>query len=80
MWQTEPGRVLAFELGELGLVIERSSSWVRCTVHRHRDSPDATSSTLIASGNTDTVHAAIKAAENMHGGVRDDMGEKPGQP
>lgn len=81
MWQTEPGRVRASELGELRLDVERSSNWVRYTVHRRWDSPDATSSTLIASGNTDTAHAAMRAAESVaesHVGTRQAKGADPG--
>ena len=65
VWQTEPGGVLSCELGEFRLAVARSNGWVRYTVHRRRDSPDASSPTLVASGNKDDAHAAMNAAESV---------------
>ncbi len=73
LWQTEPGAILACELGGFRLAVERANGWVRYTVHRRPDGSGDSSPMLVASGNKDDVHAAMRAAEGVaagHAGAR----------
>lgn len=63
VWQTGPGGMLAFDLGEYHLLAECSERWVRHQAFRRRDMTDADSPVLFASGNHEGVGVARRAAE-----------------
>jgi len=64
LWRTEPGGVLAAEVGSLRLIVKRTESAVRFLLVRHRGDDQHP---LLASGTEDDVRAAMEAAERMLG-------------
>ena len=63
VWQTGPAGVLAFDLGECCLLVERLKGRVRHQPSRCGDVEGAGNSVLLASGNRDGVRAARDAAD-----------------
>ena len=65
VWQTGPGGMLASNLGEYRLLVERLTGWARHQVFRRGDVADAGSPVVPAPGNHEDVRAALDAAERL---------------
>ena len=65
VWQTKPGGLLATDLGDYRLHVERVNGWVRYQVFRRGIAADAGNNVLLASGNHDDFRTAMNAAERM---------------
>ena len=65
VWQTGADGLLASDLGEYRLLVERVNGWVRYQVFRRGNVADAGSPVLLASGNHEDVRAAMDAAERV---------------